>query len=147
MGHKIVVGYDGSKHAKAALETAIDWVRGTPDGEIIITCSQERPDPGISMRGLEIGVEEMYERLLERIEKELKEAAAHCEEAGVKAATVCTADAPDEGIVKVALQAEAQMIVVGIKGSGAREGERTQLGSTTNRVLHEAGGRVPVLVV
>jgi hypothetical protein len=39
------------------------------------------------------------------------------------------------------------MIVVGIKGSGAREGQRTQLGSTTNRVLHEAGGRIPVLVV
>jgi nucleotide-binding universal stress UspA family protein len=147
MGHKIVVGYDGSEHAKLALETAIQWARDVPDGEIIITCSQERPDPAVGMRGLEFGVEEMYEKLVERIEKELAEAATLCQAAGVTAATVCTADPPDEGIVKVALQAEAQMIVVGIKGSGAREGQRTQLGSTTNRVLHEAGGRIPVLVV
>ena len=43
--------------------------------------------------------------------------------------------------------ADARMIVIGVKGIGAREGERTHLGSVTNRVLHEAGGRIPVLVV
>ena len=147
MAHKIVVGYDGSEHAKVALDTAIQWARDVPDGEIIITCSQERPDPAIGMRGLEFGVEEMYEKLVERIQQELEEAASHCQAAGVPTATVCTADPPDEGIVKAALQAGAQMIVVGVKGSGARDGQRTQLGSTTNRVLHEAGGRIPVLVV
>ena len=147
MSHKIVVGYDGSKHAKLALETAIQWARDLSDAEIIIMCSQERPDPAVGMRGMEFGVEEMYEKLVARIEQELAEAASRCQEAGVTSATVCTADPPDEGIVKAAIQAEAQMIVVGIKGAGAREGQRTQLGSTTNRVLHEAGGRIPVLVV
>jgi len=147
MARKIVVGYDGSEHAKVALDRAIEWARDVPDGEIIIMCSQERPDPAVGMRGLELGVEQMYDELVERIEKELAEAASRCEEAGVTAATVCTADPPDEGIVKAAIQAEAEMIVVGVKGSGARKGQRTQLGSTTNRVLHEAGGRIPVLVV
>ena len=89
----------------------------------------------------------MYEQLVARIETELAEAAARCQEAGVMAATICTADPPDEGIVKVANETDARMIVIGVKGVGAREGERTHLGSTTNRVLHEAGGRTPILVV
>ena len=147
MADKIVVGYDGSEHAKRALETAIDWAGQTPDSEIIITCSQERPDPAIGFRGMDFGVEEMYEELVKRIEKDLAEAAAICENAGVRAATVCTADAPAEGIVKVAKEAGARMIVVGVKGVGAREGQRAQLGSTTNRLLHEAGGVIPILVV
>lgn len=147
MADKIVVGYDGSEHAKRALETAIDWARQTPDSEIIITCAQERPDPAIGFRGMDFGVEEMYEELVKRIEKDLADAAATCENAGVRAATVCTADAPAEGIVKVAKEAGARMIVVGVKGVGAREGQRAQLGSTTNRVLQEAGGLIPILVV
>jgi nucleotide-binding universal stress UspA family protein len=147
MADKIVVGYDGSEHSKRALNTAIDWAKSTPDSEIIITCSQERPAPGIGFRGLDMGVEEMYEQLVQRIQKELAEAAAICEAAGVRSATVCTADPPDEAIVKVAKETDARMIVVGVKGVGARKGQRTQLGSTTNRVLHEAGGTIPVLVV
>ncbi len=147
MADKIVVGYDGSEHAKRALDAAISWARDRPDSEIIITCAQERPDPAIGFRGMDFGVEEMYEELVKRIEKDLAEAAAVCEKASVRAATVCTADAPDEAIVKVAKDAGARMIVVGVKGVGAREGQRTQLGSTTNKVLHEAGGTIPVLVV
>ena len=147
MADKIVVGYDGSEHAKRALDTAIEWARQTPDSEIIITCSQDRPAPGIGFRGLDMGVEEMYEKLVTRIEQELTEAAAICEKAGVRAATVCTADAPDEAIVNVAQEAGARMIVVGVKGVGAREGQRSQLGSTTTKVLHEAGGKTPILVV
>lgn len=147
MADKIVVGYDGSEHAKRALETAIEWAGQTPDSEIIITCAQARPDPAIGFRGMDFGVEEMYEQLVKQIEKDLTDAAARCEKAGVRAATVCTADAPAEAIIKVAKDAGARMIVVGVKGVGAREGQRTQLGSTTNRVLQEAGGTIPILVV
>ena len=147
MADKIVVGYDGSEHAKRALQTAITWARDMPDSEIIIMCSQERPAPGVGFRGLDMGVEEMYADLVKKIEKELAEAAAICQEAGVRSATVCTADPPDEAIVKAAQDIGARLIVVGVKGTGAREGQRTQLGSTTNRILHEAGGTTPVLVV
>ena len=147
MANKIVVGYDGSEHSKRALDTAIAWAHDALVDEIIITCAQERPDPAIGFRGPATGIEEMYEELVKRIEKELAEAAAQCEKAGVRAATVCTADPPDEGIIKVAKEAGARMIVVGVKGVGAREGQRTHLGSTTNRVLHEAGGTIPILVV
>jgi len=147
MADKIVVGYDGSEHATRALETAIEWAKQTPDSEIIITCAQERPEPAIGFRGMDFGVEEMYENLVKQIEKDLAVAAGLCEKAGVRAATVCTADPPAEGVVKVAKEAGARMIVVGVKGGGAREGQRSQLGSTTNKVLHEAGGVIPILVV
>ena len=96
---------------------------------------------------MDFGVEEMYEELVKRIEKDLAEAASLCDKAGVRSATVCTADAPDEAIVKVAKDAGARLIVVGVKGVGARKGQRTQLGSTTNKVLQEAGGATPILVV
>jgi len=46
----------------------------------------------------------------------------------------------------VARDTSARLIVVGAKGAHAREGQRTALGSTTNKVLHEAAG-IPVLVV
>ncbi len=147
MAATFVVGYDGSENAKRALDTAIEWARESPSSEIIIACSQERPAPGIGIRGLEFGVEEMYEQLVARIEKELADAAAHCQQAGVKAATICTADPPEVGIAKAAMEVNARMIVIGIKGIGARKGEHTHLGSTVNRVLHEAGGKTPVLVV
>jgi nucleotide-binding universal stress UspA family protein len=147
VAEKIVVGYDGSEHAKRALDAAITWAKRTPDGEIIIACSQERPDPAIGFRGLDMGVEEMYDELVKRIEAELTEAGKVCEEAGVRAATVCTADSPDEGMIKIAKDSGAQMIVVGVKGTGAKPGRRSQLGSTTMRLLQEGGGVVPILVV
>jgi len=147
MANKIVVGYDGSEHSKRALDTAIEWAKETTDSEIIITCSQERPGPAIGFRGLDMGVEEMYEELVKRIEKELAEAAAVCEKAGVRSATVCTADAPDEAMAKVAIEAGARMIVVGVKGVGDKPGRRSQLGSTTSKLLTEAGGITPILVV
>ena len=147
MAETIVVGYDGSEHAKKALDAAIEWARQTPESEIAITCPQERPAPGIAFRGLEFGVEEMFQELVKRVEAELAEAAARCREAGVKAATVCTADTPEETIMKVAQETGARMIVIGVKGVGARKGEHTHLGSTTNRVLHEAGGKIPILIV
>jgi nucleotide-binding universal stress UspA family protein len=144
---KIVVGYDGSEHAKRALAMAIDWAKKSADGEVIITCSQERPGPAIGFRGLDMGVEEMYEKLAKRIEVELAEAAATCETAGVRSATVCTADAPEEAMAKVAKDAGASMIVVGVKGAAAKAGQRSHVGSVTTKLLNEAGGTIPILVV
>ncbi len=147
MAEKVVVGYDGSEHSQKALNTAIEWAQKTPDSEIIITCAQERPGPGIGFRGLDFGVEEMYEQLMKRIEAELAEAAAICEKAGVRSATVCTADAPDEAMLKVAKDAGANLIIVGVKGAGGRQGQRSHVGSVTSKLLNEAGGVIPILVV
>jgi nucleotide-binding universal stress UspA family protein len=146
MAYTIVVGFDGSDHARKALGSAIAWARIVPDGEIIVACSQERHGPAVGFRGLDIGAEQYWDELEKRVNAELDEAARLVREAGVKVATVCTPDRADVTIVNVAREAGAALIVVGTKGAGYREGQRSVLGSTTTKVLHEAAG-IPVLVI
>jgi nucleotide-binding universal stress UspA family protein len=146
MAATIVVGYDGSVHATKALDVAVEFAKMMPDSEIVIACAQDRPGPAVAFRGPAFGVEEMWDELAEKIEAELAIAADRVRAAGVKVATACTPDRPDVSIVNIAHETDARLIVVGTKGAGAREGEKAHLGSTTNRVLHEAGG-TPVLVV
>lgn len=146
MSATIVVGYDGSVHSTKALDVAVEFAKMMPDGEIVIACAQDRPGPAVAFRGAAFGVEEMWDKVAEQIEAELTIAADRVRAAGVKVATACTPDRPDVSIVTIARETGARLIVVGTKGAGAREGEKAHLGSTTNRVLHEAGG-IPVLVV
>lgn len=146
MAATIVVGYDGSVHSTKALDIAVEFAKMMPDGEIVIACAQDRPAPAVAFRGAAFGVEEMWDKVAEQIEAELTIAADRVRAAGVKVATACTPDRPDVSIVTIARETGARLIVVGTKGAGAREGEKAHLGSTTNRVLHEAGG-IPVLVV
>jgi nucleotide-binding universal stress UspA family protein len=146
MAYTIVVGYDGSEHSLRALDAATELAKMAPDGEVLIACAQDRHGPAVGFRGPEFGVEEMWDKLAEKIEKELADAAARVRATGVKVATACTPDRPDVTMINLARDTNARMIVVGTKGGGAREGQRTVLGSTTTKLLHEAGG-IPVLVV
>ncbi len=146
MAFVIVVGYDGSEHSKRALGKAIEFAKLVPDGEIMIACAQERHGPAVGFRGPEFGTDEMWDKLVDQIQKELHEAAETVRAQGVVAGTACTPDRADVTIVNVARDTNARLIVVGTKGAGAREGERSVLGSTTTKVLHEAGD-IPVLVV
>jgi nucleotide-binding universal stress UspA family protein len=146
MADTIVVGYDGSDQSKKALDAAVAHARLLEDAEIVIVCAQDRPGPAIGFRGAEFGVEEMWDKVARQIEEELAQAATQVEKAGVKVAVACTPDRPDISIMKVAADTDARLIVLGVKGAGARPGQKTHLGSTTNKVLHEAGG-IPVLVV
>lgn len=150
MTYSIVVGYDGSEQSSKALDAAIDWAKTVPDGEIIIACAQDRSGPSVGFGGRPFGVTavltEMWDELEKKIEGELAEAATRVKSAGVRVATACTPDRPDVTIINVARDTSARLIVVGAKGAHAREGQRTALGSTTNKVLHEARG-IPVLVV
>jgi nucleotide-binding universal stress UspA family protein len=146
MAYSIVVGYDGSEQSSKALDAAIDWAKTVPDGEIIVACAQGGSGPAVGFRGPGFGVEEMWDELEKKIEGELAEAVTRVKSAGVRVATACTPDRPDVTIINVARDTSARLIVVGAKGAGAREGQRTVLGSTTNKVLHEAAG-IPVLVV
>lgn len=153
MAYSIVVGYDGSEQSSKALDAAIAWAKTVPDSEIIVACAQGRSGPAVGFsgyRGPGLGVTavltEMWDELEKKIEGELAEAVARVKSAGVRVATACTPDRPDVTIINVARDTSARLIVVGAKGAGAREGQRTVLGSTTTKVLHEAGG-IPVLVV
>ncbi len=146
MTYSIVVGYDGSEHSKKALDMAVKWAVTVPDAEIVVACSNERSGPGIGFRGADMGVEEWWDELEKKANAMLDEAAARVREGGVKVATACTPDRPDVTIINVARDVGAELIVVGTKGAGYREGQRSVLGSTATKVLHEAEG-IPVLVV
>jgi len=146
MAYSIVVGYDGSEQSSKALDAALEWAKTVPDGEIVVACAQGRSGPAVGFRGPEFGVEEMWDELQKKVEGELEEAASRVKAAGVAVTTACTPDRPDISIINIARDVGARLIVVGAKGAGAREGQRTVLGSTTTKVLHEAAG-IPVLVV
>ena len=146
MADTIVVGYDGSEHANKALDAAVAFAKMMPDAHIMVACAQDRPAPGIGFRGMDFGVEEMWDEQAKRIEEELAVAAERVRAEGVSVATACTPEAPDVSIITIARETDARLIVVGTRGSGAREEQKTVLGSTTTKVLHEAGG-IPVLVV
>jgi nucleotide-binding universal stress UspA family protein len=161
MAYGIVVGYDGSEAAQKALDAAVELAKSVPDGEIIIACAADRssgphrwkagPGPEMGRRGVQVGpressLGEYWELLAKKTEADLAEAATRAGAAGVKVATACTRARADETIINVARESGARLIVVGAKGAGARAGERTALGSTTSRVLHEKGD-IPVLVV
>lgn len=161
MAYSIVVGYDGSSAAQKALDVAVELAKVVPDGEIVIACAQDRSAAGahrweaapspVVRRGVQVGTQEptvgeYWELLAKKIEDDLAEAAERARATGVKVATACTRDRADETIINVARESGARLIVVGSKGAGARPGERTVLGSTASRVLHEKGD-IPVLVV
>jgi nucleotide-binding universal stress UspA family protein len=147
MGNTIVVGYDGSGAAKAALAAAIDLAGSLADSEIVITCGHDRTPGWLGYEPLwkaAMEQEKLWDEMEGRIAADLEEAAQRVRDAGIKAATACSRGKPAAIVVGVARDVDARMIVVGSRGAGAGE-ETTVLGSTTTALLQSA--RTPVLVV
>jgi nucleotide-binding universal stress UspA family protein len=143
----IVVGYDGSKAAKAALAFAVEIARAMGDGEIIITCGHDRTPGWLGYEPLwkaAMEQEKLWDEMETRIAADLEEAAKTVRAAGLSAVTACSRGRPARIVTTVARDAGARMIVVGARGAGAGE-DTTVLGSTTTELLRSS--RVPVLVV
>ncbi len=134
---EMVVGYDGSACAKAALATAVGLAQATGSG-VTIVFGYEPP----SMRaGGPVG----YQRdAIEAIGRErMAEALASLEGSGITAETVEIEELPADALIDVAEQRGASMIVVGTRGESPVVG--AILGSTAYKLLHRS--TVPVLVV
>jgi nucleotide-binding universal stress UspA family protein len=147
MANTIVVGYDGSGAAKAALAAAIDVAKGMPDAEIVITCGHDRTPGWLGYEPLwkaAMEQEKLWDEMESKIASDLETAAQTVRDAGLKAATACSRGKPAAIVVGVAKDVDARMIVVGSRGAGSGE-ETTVLGSTTTGLLRTA--HVPVLVV
>jgi nucleotide-binding universal stress UspA family protein len=147
MANTIVVGFDGSVAAKAALTQAIDLAKDLPEAEIVIACGHDRTPGWLGYEPLwkaAMEMEKLWDEMESRIAQDLEEAAESVRAAGVKAATACSRGNPAAIVVGVARETGARLIVVGARGAGAQE-ETTVLGSTTTELLHTA--HVPVLVV
>ncbi len=135
MGKGVVVGYDGSEYAKAALAVAVE--EATTRGEKLIIAFGYELNQAIG----EIG--DYHQALKELAESRLQEAAALVKDSGVEIEAVIMEESPARALADLAEQHDARMIVVGTRGEHPLQG--ALLGSTPHKLLQLATR--PVLVV
>jgi len=135
MDGPLVVGYDGTEGAQAALAEALRLARAL-DAEVVIA---------FVYRAGAVGGEssDLLETLRERGDKVAAEALEQARAAGVKARAELVNERPPEGLAQVAAEERAQMIAVG--SYGEKPLKALVLGATPWRLVHLTD--VPVLVV
>jgi nucleotide-binding universal stress UspA family protein len=136
MSAGIIVGYDGSECAKAALQAALDVGKAYGDKVIIAFGYELNPVAG--------EIQDYAKALKELATKRLEEAQALAgDEAGVEVEAVIVERAPAHGLVELADERDARVIVVGTRGESPIRG--ALLGSTPHKLLQLSDR--PVLVV
>ncbi len=131
----IVVGYDGSDCARAALGTAIDVAKALDDSVLVVMAYE------LSRLGGEVAdyAAALRERADQVVEMAMQQAAA----AGFAVETEILEEPPADALVEVADRTDARVIVVGTRGEHPLKG--AIVGSTPHKLLQVAGR--PVLVV
>ena len=135
MAGTLIVGYDGSECAEAALETAIGLAKETGD-RLVIGFGYEPGGYGEE----HTAHREEVRKFGERITKPAMERAA---EAGADATLALIPERPVDALVALAAEHNARAIVVGTHGEHPIRG--AILGSTPHKLLHVS--EHPVLVV
>jgi nucleotide-binding universal stress UspA family protein len=141
---KILVAYDRSAHARAALAQAADIASTQHATLTVLTAySTVLAWPGVTLPGL---TQTIYDELMEAMRAEGQAAIDEAVKQLPEGATTTTrlVDAPAaEAIVGEATRGGHDLIVLGSRGRG--DVGSMFLGSVSHRVLHSSG--VPVLVV
>jgi nucleotide-binding universal stress UspA family protein len=133
---EIVVGYDGSDCAGAALDAALSLAKELGDGLAIVF--------GYAPPGIWGGEIAEHEQAVEEFgEKVMAGAKQRAAEQGVEAAVELVPKRAVEALVAVAETRKARMIVVGTQSEPPLK--QMILGSTPNKLLHVS--ELPVLVV
>jgi nucleotide-binding universal stress UspA family protein len=135
MAGELLVGYDGTAGAKAAAAEALALASELGAGVIFAFAYWTNPGGG--------EVADMIAALRERGQQQIAEALATAETAGVPARGELFEDAPSVGLVALADEHDARMIVVGSYGEAPLKG--ALIGSTAHKLLHLS--ERPVLVV
>lgn len=135
MSSGVIIGYDGSECAKAALRAALDVSRAYGDKLTIAYGYEPSPVTG-DLRDYQAA---LRARASERIAEAVDVAAA----AGADVDGVIVEHAPAEGLAHLAARRDARVIVVGTRGESPLRG--AILGSTPHKLLQVASR--PVLVV
>jgi nucleotide-binding universal stress UspA family protein len=135
MGSTIVLGYDGSPCANAALAAAVDTAKAYGDGIVVAFGAGVYP----------IGEDSDHLKLVRQMGDDwAEEAVSAIRKRGVDDAQAVVVDArPAEALLQVASERNARMIVVGTHGEHPLTG--AVLGSVPHKLLHLS--KVPVLVV
>jgi nucleotide-binding universal stress UspA family protein len=131
----LVVGYDGSECARAALEAAISLAGSTGD-QIVIAFGYEPGGPGEEHRAHREQVRKFGERAT-------APAIDRAREAGVEASVALIPERPVGALVSAGDDYDARAIVVGSHGEGPLKG--AILGSVPHKLLQVSDR--PVLVV
>jgi nucleotide-binding universal stress UspA family protein len=132
----VVVGYDGSQGARAALDTAVELAARFADPLIIVFGSGPPGGPGEEARAHRRAIEE-------RGEDVTGEAVERARQGGVEVELVVSPERPAEGLRKLAAERDARFIVVGSHGEGPLKG--AIVGSVPHKLLQIAES--PVVVV
>ena len=135
MSSGIIVGYDGSDCAKAALRTALEV--GRVYGEKVTIAF------GYEVNPLGSEVKDYADALRDLAHQRLAEAGAIAAEDDGAVDAVAIESAPAKALVELADERDARLIVVGTHGEGPIRG--ALLGSTSHKLLHISDR--PVLVV
>jgi nucleotide-binding universal stress UspA family protein len=132
----IVLGYDASPSARAALEETATLANEL-DAEVVVVF-------GYYISPLGGGDVRDYKEALERLGSEAtQEALARLEEAGVKASPRLVSEKPADALIDVAREVGARMVVVGTVGEGPITG--AILGSVVLKLVQRSP--VPIHVV
>jgi nucleotide-binding universal stress UspA family protein len=133
---QIIVGYDGTDPAKAALDEAIGLAKDLGDKLVLVF--------GDSPGGYGGGeVQAQREAVHELAEKVTSEGLARAKAAGIDADVQRERKHPVDAMNDAAAKRKARMIIVGSQGETLIKG--VMLGSNAYKLLHLA--EVPVLVV
>jgi nucleotide-binding universal stress UspA family protein len=135
MPRALVLGYDGSECAGAALEEAIELASATGD-RIVIAFGYEPGGPGEELAAHREEVRKFGERAT-------APAIARAEQAGVDASLALVPERPVEALLTLAEEHDARAIVVGTHGEHPIKG--ALLGATPHKLLHVS--ERPVIVV
>ncbi len=136
MSSGVIVGYDGSACAKAALTSALEVGKAYGDKVIIAFAYELNPVAG--------EIHDYHAALQDLATKQLEEAKALAgDDPGVEVEAVIVPLAPAQGLVELADERDARVIVVGTRGEHPLRG--ALLGSTPHKLLQLSDR--PVLVV
>jgi nucleotide-binding universal stress UspA family protein len=127
---RIVVGFDGSEHARKALERAADLADGA---SVAVVCSA---DVSRLMRDPAGGASPVDPADAEARSAALAEARTYLEGRGIEGTFVEGLGHPADVIVQEAEESGADLIVVGTRGLNAAK--RLVLGSVSTNVVHNA---------
>ena len=131
----LVVGYDGSECAHAALDHALKLAADLGD-DVVIAHGYDPGGPGEEYKAHRDAIREIGERVT-------AEAAKRAEDAGVEVAVELREERPVEALMSLADERDARAIVVGTYGEHPIKG--AVLGSVPHKLLHLS--ERPVLVV
>ncbi|MEL9990390.1 MAG: universal stress protein [Thermoproteus sp.] len=140
MFKRILVAYDGSQHAKRALEVAIDMAKRYGAKIYVVEVVDTATILGLSMGPVPPDV---LDSIREKAKADLAEAKAKVQSEGVEVETVMLEGDPAGAIVDYSERIGADIIVTGSRGLSTIK--RVFLGSVSTGVVTHA--KKPVLVV